>query len=199
MSLLPLPSSGRVHIRRSGAGPPAVAAPCRPRRTSGTVSLNANPGQLPGGATLQQLTNGIGGWALILALWRWSSARRYGRSARTRRTTSSRSSAAGPCSSPVSRAAGRCRAGADQLLLPCRPERPLTRCRVARVCSIPSAKPSVAPARPSSAPAPMASSVPSRTGSSGGPAGCSTRSAACSHRRRRSTSARAGSRRTTGR
>jgi len=36
--------------------------------TSGTVSLNANPGQLPGGATLQQLTNGIGGWALILAL-----------------------------------------------------------------------------------------------------------------------------------
>lgn len=32
------------------------------------VSLTPNPGQLPGGTTLQQLTNGIGGWALILSL-----------------------------------------------------------------------------------------------------------------------------------
>ncbi|MGH9087003.1 MAG: DUF6112 family protein [Acidimicrobiales bacterium] len=32
------------------------------------VSLHATPGQLPGGATLQSLTNGIGGWALILSL-----------------------------------------------------------------------------------------------------------------------------------
>jgi MFS family permease len=32
------------------------------------VTLNPDPGQLPGGGTLQQLVNGIGGWALILAL-----------------------------------------------------------------------------------------------------------------------------------
>src|SRR5580698_10896838 len=32
------------------------------------VTLNPDPSQLPGGGTLQQLTNGIGGWALILAL-----------------------------------------------------------------------------------------------------------------------------------
>jgi hypothetical protein len=32
------------------------------------VSMTPNPGQLPGGSTLQQLTNGVGGWALILAL-----------------------------------------------------------------------------------------------------------------------------------
>ena len=32
------------------------------------VTLNPDPAQLPGGGTLQQLANGIGGWALILAL-----------------------------------------------------------------------------------------------------------------------------------
>jgi MFS family permease len=32
------------------------------------VTLNPDPSQLPGGATLQQLTNGIGGWALIASL-----------------------------------------------------------------------------------------------------------------------------------
>jgi hypothetical protein len=32
------------------------------------VSLTPDPGQLPGGTTLQQLTNGIGGWALIFSL-----------------------------------------------------------------------------------------------------------------------------------
>jgi hypothetical protein len=32
------------------------------------VSLNASPGSLPGGNTLQSLVNGLGGWALILAL-----------------------------------------------------------------------------------------------------------------------------------
>ncbi len=32
------------------------------------VSLQATAGQLPGGTTLQNLTNGIGGWALILSL-----------------------------------------------------------------------------------------------------------------------------------
>lgn len=32
------------------------------------VTLNPSTGSLPGGATLQQLTNGLGGWALILAL-----------------------------------------------------------------------------------------------------------------------------------
>ena len=32
------------------------------------VSLNPNTGSLPGGGTLQQLTNGLGGWALVVAL-----------------------------------------------------------------------------------------------------------------------------------
>ena len=32
------------------------------------VTLNPDPSSLPGGGTLQQLTNGLGGWALILAL-----------------------------------------------------------------------------------------------------------------------------------
>ncbi|MHB8318049.1 MAG: DUF6112 family protein [Acidimicrobiales bacterium] len=32
------------------------------------VTLSPNTGALPGGATLQQLTNGIGGWALVLSL-----------------------------------------------------------------------------------------------------------------------------------
>ena len=33
-----------------------------------TVTLNPDPGNLPGGAVLQQLADGLGGWALILAL-----------------------------------------------------------------------------------------------------------------------------------
>lgn len=32
------------------------------------VLLNPDPAQLPGGGTLQQLTNGLGGWALVAAL-----------------------------------------------------------------------------------------------------------------------------------
>lgn len=32
------------------------------------VTLHATTGQLPGGTTLQNLTNGIGGWALLLSL-----------------------------------------------------------------------------------------------------------------------------------
>src|SRR5271169_6454156 len=32
------------------------------------VQLSANTGSLPGGGTLQDLTNGLGGWALVLAL-----------------------------------------------------------------------------------------------------------------------------------
>ena len=32
------------------------------------VSLTPDPGNLPGGAVLQHLTNGLGGWALIGAL-----------------------------------------------------------------------------------------------------------------------------------
>lgn len=34
----------------------------------GAVSLNPDPSQLPGSKVLQDLTNGIGGWALIAAL-----------------------------------------------------------------------------------------------------------------------------------
>ena len=33
-----------------------------------TVTLNPDAGNLPGGAVLQQLTDGLGGWALIMAL-----------------------------------------------------------------------------------------------------------------------------------
>ncbi len=33
-----------------------------------TITLNPDPSKLPGGSTLQSLTNGIGGWALILSL-----------------------------------------------------------------------------------------------------------------------------------
>ena len=32
------------------------------------VTLKPDPGNLPGGAVLQQLTDGLAGWALILAL-----------------------------------------------------------------------------------------------------------------------------------
>jgi MFS family permease len=32
------------------------------------VNLNPDPGQLPGSKVLQDLTNGIGGWALVAAL-----------------------------------------------------------------------------------------------------------------------------------
>jgi|HubBroStandDraft_6_1064221.scaffolds.fasta_scaffold280721_2 hypothetical protein len=68
MSLLPLPSA--VASTFAGVVPVHRLLPLHAVLvgTSGTVSLNANPGQLPGGATLQQLANGIGGWALILAL-----------------------------------------------------------------------------------------------------------------------------------
>ena len=34
----------------------------------GAVGARPDPGQLPGGAVLQNLTNGVMGWALILAL-----------------------------------------------------------------------------------------------------------------------------------
>ena len=34
----------------------------------GAVSARPEPGQLPGGQVLQNLTNGVMGWALILAL-----------------------------------------------------------------------------------------------------------------------------------
>jgi MFS family permease len=32
------------------------------------VTLSPDPGNLPGGAVLQHLTDGLGGWALVLAL-----------------------------------------------------------------------------------------------------------------------------------
>ena len=33
-----------------------------------SVTLDPDPSNLPGGAVLQELTNGLGGWALVLAL-----------------------------------------------------------------------------------------------------------------------------------
>jgi MFS family permease len=44
-----------------------AAGPARAARLL-DVGLSPDPGDLPGGATLQQLTNGIAGWALILSL-----------------------------------------------------------------------------------------------------------------------------------
>ncbi len=38
------------------------------REAVSTVTLNPDAGNLPGGAVLQQLTDGLGGWALIMAL-----------------------------------------------------------------------------------------------------------------------------------
>jgi hypothetical protein len=38
------------------------------RAALSTVTLNPDPGNLPGGAVLQNLTDGLGGWALIFAL-----------------------------------------------------------------------------------------------------------------------------------
>jgi len=37
-------------------------------RAMGQVSMNPNTSSLPGGHLLQQVVNGIGGWALVLAL-----------------------------------------------------------------------------------------------------------------------------------
>jgi hypothetical protein len=37
-------------------------------QTAPTVGLSPDPSQLPGAAVLQNLTNGIGGWAMIAAL-----------------------------------------------------------------------------------------------------------------------------------
>ena len=39
-----------------------------PWKTLADVSLNPDPGNLPGGAVLQHLTDGLGGWALVAAL-----------------------------------------------------------------------------------------------------------------------------------
>lgn len=39
-----------------------------PAAVLGDVSLNPDTNDLPGGSVLQSLTNGLGGWALVLAL-----------------------------------------------------------------------------------------------------------------------------------
>ncbi|HVX23105.1 MAG TPA: DUF6112 family protein [Acidimicrobiales bacterium] len=59
-----LASTGLASPGSAGAGPTAVGST---GRLVG-VSLTPNAGQLPGASQLQTLTNGIGGWALILAL-----------------------------------------------------------------------------------------------------------------------------------
>jgi hypothetical protein len=53
-------------LHPGGHGPWSV--PFRHGARLADVSLTPDPGQLPGGSTLQQLTNGVGGWALILSL-----------------------------------------------------------------------------------------------------------------------------------
>ena len=46
---------------------PLTLAPLLPIRLL-DVSMTPEPGQLPGGQVLQNLTNGLGGWALALSL-----------------------------------------------------------------------------------------------------------------------------------
>jgi MFS family permease len=41
---------------------------CALRLAAGDVTLDPDPSNLPGGAVLQHLTDGLGGWALILSL-----------------------------------------------------------------------------------------------------------------------------------
>ena len=70
------------------------------REAVSTVTLNPDPGNLPGGAVLQQLTDGLGGWALDHGLGGpRDRRRRRGRSAPTRRTTTRPSTVGRPCSS----------------------------------------------------------------------------------------------------
>jgi MFS family permease len=47
---------------------PALLAPNAAVARLADVSLNPDLSQLPGAGTLQQLTNGLGGWALMAAL-----------------------------------------------------------------------------------------------------------------------------------
>jgi len=47
---------------------PALLAPNAAVARLADVSLNPDPSQLPGAGTLQQLTDGLGGWALMAAL-----------------------------------------------------------------------------------------------------------------------------------
>lgn len=53
-------------VRRSGHAVPAVVV--RRATRLADVTMTPDPAQLPGGSTLQQLTDGVGGWALILSL-----------------------------------------------------------------------------------------------------------------------------------
>ena len=50
------------------ADPPGVSGPLARLVSTTPVGLQESPGNLPGGSALQTLTNGIGGWALILSL-----------------------------------------------------------------------------------------------------------------------------------
>jgi hypothetical protein len=50
------------------AHPGSVTGPAIRLISTTPVGLQENPGNLPGGNALQTLTNGIGGWALILSL-----------------------------------------------------------------------------------------------------------------------------------
>ncbi len=60
-----------VHLQHAvfGLADPTGGPRPLPRLVSTTpVGLQESPGNLPGGSALQTLTNGIGGWALILSL-----------------------------------------------------------------------------------------------------------------------------------
>jgi hypothetical protein len=69
MSVVPwLPVTGQV-VEVAGRGFSGVnALPGFFHAHLADVTLNPQPTQLPGGSALQNLTNGLGGWALILSL-----------------------------------------------------------------------------------------------------------------------------------
>ena len=65
-----LAASVVAHLSHAALGlaAPGASRPIVRLVSTTPVGLQESPGNLPGGSALQTLTNGIGGWALILSL-----------------------------------------------------------------------------------------------------------------------------------
>ena len=81
----------------SKKGVPMTASPLA-LLLAGIVSMNPSSSALPGQSTIQQLTNGLGWWALIASLVGLVSVPPPGRSGATRTTTSTQTPGGRPCS-----------------------------------------------------------------------------------------------------
>jgi len=93
---------------------------------AGVVSMNPSSSALPGRSTIQQLTNGLGWWALVASLVGLVlGAAAWALGSHTN-TTSTRTPAERRCSPPVRRSSHRGRTDARELLVPDRPWDPLT-------------------------------------------------------------------------